>query len=78
MIIKKYKSSQFSQRFIRVILDVIIGWGFIWIFSSYLLAFKLQVFTVLSFDNFLTFLINLTRQYHPLKGQVVIFYDTRK
>jgi len=48
MIIKKYKSSQFSQRFIRVILDVIIGWRFIWISYRYLLAFKLQVFTVLT------------------------------
>jgi len=30
MTIKKYKSSQFSQRFIRVIQDIIIGWGFKW------------------------------------------------
>ena len=40
MIIKKYKSSQFSQRFIRVILDIIIGWSVIWKSYRYFVVFK--------------------------------------
>jgi hypothetical protein len=40
MTIKKYKSSQFSQRFIRVILDIIIGWSVIWKSYRYFVVFK--------------------------------------
>ena len=51
MTIEKYKSSQFSQRFIRVILDIIIGWSVIWKSYRYFLVFKEPE---LKFHEFLT------------------------